>query len=198
MIWYDTHLVNLASSLARFHSVCHIREYFPISGLLLDRPQPTASRELSLNPSLYSTPLLVVDVSLNLSKSAFTLRPVTALSKARPHILSTTYSRTPLIMLRQFATRSAGKSLATSSSMSARHPPQYRVGLWTVLTTTGSRLFSTSIPRHADITLTVDGKSVTVPQGECYCHFPLASVGIVANRPGRTALIYRDRLDPSM
>ncbi|KAI9638536.1 uncharacterized protein MKK02DRAFT_36225 [Dioszegia hungarica] len=29
----------------------------------------------------------------------------------------------------------------------------------------GQRFFSTTIPRHADITLTVDGKEVTVPQG---------------------------------
>jgi hypothetical protein len=33
------------------------------------------------------------------------------------------------------------------------------------LTRLGSRLFSASRPRQADVTLTVDGKEVTVPQG---------------------------------
>lgn len=35
----------------------------------------------------------------------------------------------------------------------------------TVADNIGQRLFSTTIPRQADITLTVDGKEVTVPQG---------------------------------
>lgn len=34
----------------------------------------------------------------------------------------------------------------------------------------GRRTISSTSPRHADITLTVDGTEVTVPQGMTFCH----------------------------
>jgi NADH dehydrogenase (ubiquinone) Fe-S protein 1 len=63
-------------------------------------------------------------------------------------------------MLRHISTRSARQSFAAPSGMSTS-------GAIVVdgADRTGSRLFSASRPRLADVTLTVDGKEVTVPQG---------------------------------
>ena len=94
-------------------------------------------------------------------------------------------------MFRKLATQRSIRQLGGPSRMSriAARSNQFTSDYASYIAdVTGQRLFSTTRPRQADVTLTIDGKEVTVPQGTVLLFFTSTAVMFPADHSG-TALI---------